>query len=155
MVQLLRWKESLFKSRTKLWKMLKRVGSLRILGGRKGQDECWQSDNVKNPTREPSVVVHAFNLSTREAEAGGFLSSRPAWSTKWVLGQPGLYRETLSQNKKTKNKQTNKKSHPEIESLKAGPDWRATELTIKSLHLKRRAPQEEGVACGHHTKAQV
>jgi hypothetical protein len=31
---------------------------------------------------EPGVVVQAFNPSTREAEAGGFLSSRPAWSTK-------------------------------------------------------------------------
>jgi major histocompatibility complex class I len=30
----------------------------------------------------PGVVVHAFNPSIREAEAGGFLSSRPAWSTK-------------------------------------------------------------------------
>jgi hypothetical protein len=47
------------------------------------------------------VVAHAFNPSTREAEAGGFLSSRPAWSTKWVPGQPGLYRETLP--RKTKN----------------------------------------------------
>jgi hypothetical protein len=28
------------------------------------------------------VVAHAFSPSTREAEAGGFLSSRPAWSTK-------------------------------------------------------------------------
>jgi hypothetical protein len=28
------------------------------------------------------VVAYAFNPSTREAEAGGFLSSRPAWSTK-------------------------------------------------------------------------
>ena len=28
-----------------------------------------------------AVVVHAFNPSTWEAEAGGFLSSRPAWST--------------------------------------------------------------------------
>jgi major histocompatibility complex class I len=28
------------------------------------------------------MVAHAFNPSTREAEAGGFLSSRPAWSTK-------------------------------------------------------------------------
>ncbi|GAB1298240.1 Myb-related protein B [Apodemus speciosus] len=27
------------------------------------------------------VVAHAFNPSTWEAEAGGFLSSRPAWST--------------------------------------------------------------------------
>jgi hypothetical protein len=26
-------------------------------------------------------VVEAFNPSTREAEAGGFLSSRPPWST--------------------------------------------------------------------------
>ena len=37
-------------------------------------------------------------------EAGEFLSLRPAWSTEWVTGQPGLHRETLSQ----KNKQTNK-----------------------------------------------
>jgi hypothetical protein len=29
-----------------------------------------------------AVVAHAFHLSHREAEAGGFLSSRPAWSTK-------------------------------------------------------------------------
>ena len=28
------------------------------------------------------VAVHAFNLSIWEAEAGEFLSSRPAWSTK-------------------------------------------------------------------------
>jgi hypothetical protein len=27
-----------------------------------------------------AVVAHTFNPSTREAEAGGFLSSRPAWS---------------------------------------------------------------------------
>jgi hypothetical protein len=30
----------------------------------------------------PGVVAHPFNPSTRETEAGGFLSSRPAWSTK-------------------------------------------------------------------------
>ena len=28
------------------------------------------------------VMVHAFNPSTWEAEAGGFQSSRPAWSTE-------------------------------------------------------------------------
>jgi hypothetical protein len=51
-----------------------------------------------------AVVAHAFNPSTREAEAGRFLSSRPAWSTEWVPGQPGLHREILSRktNKKTK-----------------------------------------------------
>jgi hypothetical protein len=47
--------------------------------------------------KKSNLVAHAFNPSTREAEAGGFLSSRPAWSTAWVPGQPGLYRETLSQ----------------------------------------------------------
>jgi hypothetical protein len=30
----------------------------------------------------PGVVENAFIPSTWEAEAGGFLSSRPAWSTK-------------------------------------------------------------------------
>jgi hypothetical protein len=39
------------------------------------------------------VVVHTFYSSTQEAEAGRFLS-----------GQPGLYRETLSSKTKT-NKQ--------------------------------------------------
>jgi hypothetical protein len=31
---------------------------------------------------KPGVVANAFNPSTQEAEAGGFLSSRLAWSTK-------------------------------------------------------------------------
>jgi hypothetical protein len=30
----------------------------------------------------PGVGAHAFNPSTWEAEVGGFLSSRPAWSTE-------------------------------------------------------------------------
>jgi hypothetical protein len=58
---------------------------------------------------EPGVVAHAFNPSTWEAEAGGFLSSRPAWSTEQVPGQPGLHRETLSRKtKKTKQNKTKK-----------------------------------------------
>jgi hypothetical protein len=31
---------------------------------------------------KPGMMAHSFNPSTWEAEAGGFLSSRPAWSTK-------------------------------------------------------------------------
>jgi hypothetical protein len=54
------------------------------------------------------VVVHAFNPSTQE-EAGRFLSSRPAWSTVWVPGQPGLYRETLSRKRKEKKRKEKKR----------------------------------------------
>ena len=53
---------------------------------------------IKNP--------NTFNPSSRELETGRFLSLWPAWSTKWVPGQPGLYRETLSQKTK-QNKQKN------------------------------------------------
>jgi hypothetical protein len=55
-------------------------------------------------------VAHTFNPSTQEAKAGEFLSSRPAWSTKWVPGQPGLHRETLSWKiKKEKKKEKKRK----------------------------------------------
>jgi hypothetical protein len=46
-----------------------------------------------------------------EAEAGRSLSSRPAWYSKWVPGQPRLHRETLSQ----KNKNQNQKKKNEFE----------------------------------------
>jgi hypothetical protein len=48
--------------------------------------------NLKKKKRDPGVVAHAFNPSTWEAEAGGFLSSRLS----------GLHRETLSRKKKKK-----------------------------------------------------
>jgi hypothetical protein len=38
--------------------------------------------NNKKQTNSRAVVAHAFNPRTQEAEAGGFPSSRPAWSTK-------------------------------------------------------------------------
>jgi hypothetical protein len=40
----------------------------------------------KDVNSQPCVMSHTFNLSTQEAEAGGFLSSRPAWSTERVPG---------------------------------------------------------------------
>jgi hypothetical protein len=70
------------------------------------------------------VVVHAFNPSTWEAEAGRFLSLRPAWSTKWVPGQPGLHRKTLSRKtKKQKTKKQKNKKELYKESTKTGADF--------------------------------
>jgi hypothetical protein len=40
-----------------------------------------EDQTIKN-RKELGVVAHAFNPSTWEAEAGGFLSSRPSWSTE-------------------------------------------------------------------------
>jgi hypothetical protein len=37
---------------------------------------------TRNPGFRGGVVAHAFNPSTWEAEASGFLSLRPAWSTE-------------------------------------------------------------------------
>jgi H+/gluconate symporter-like permease len=37
---------------------------------------------TKKMKKGRAVVVHAFNPSTQEAEAGGFLSLRPTWSTE-------------------------------------------------------------------------
>ena len=66
--------------------------------------------NLKVIPRWVVVVAHVFNPCTWESEAGGFLSSRPSWSTEWVPGQPGLLqRKTLSREKQ--NKQTNVMRH--------------------------------------------
>jgi hypothetical protein len=58
----------------------------------------------KSDILKEGMVALAFNPSTWEAEAGRFLSSRPAWSTEWVPGQPRWYRETLSQQNQKKKK---------------------------------------------------
>jgi hypothetical protein len=55
-----------------------------VLGG-----GTWWLPKGRKKRPRLGLVVHIFNPSTQEAEAGGFLSSRPAWSTKWVPGQPG------------------------------------------------------------------
>ena len=71
--------------------------------------------SVKIATRSWAVVAHALNPNTWEAEAGGFLSSRLAWSTELVPGQPGLHRElcleNTKQNKTKQNKTKRNKEH--------------------------------------------
>jgi hypothetical protein len=52
------------------------------------RERCWGSARFllviqpKNPIHSLAVMVHTFNPSTQEAKAGGFLSSRSAWSTE-------------------------------------------------------------------------
>ena len=58
--------------------------------------------SLKTFSRSRAVV--AFNPSTWEAETGRFPSSRPAWSTKWVPGQPGLHLSRKNQKPKQNKK---------------------------------------------------
>jgi hypothetical protein len=85
------------------------------------------------------VVAHAFNPSTQEAEAGEFLSSRPAWSIEWVPGQPGLYRETLSRkNQKRKKKKKRKKDIPiHVENVEGGSQKPQTSVCLFVLKRLR------------------
>jgi hypothetical protein len=58
-----------------------------------------------------AVVAHAFNPSTWEAEAGRFLSSRPAWSTEFQDSQGYTEKPCLkkTKTKTAKTKNDNKK----------------------------------------------
>jgi hypothetical protein len=58
-----------------------REGSRMFEGKKSGNGDGERPQQLRKGLA-PDVVVHAFNPSTREAEAGGFLSSRPAWSTE-------------------------------------------------------------------------
>jgi hypothetical protein len=47
-------------------------------------------------------VVHAFDRKTREVETHESMRWRPAWSTKRILGHPGLHGEAPPPQKKRK-----------------------------------------------------
>jgi hypothetical protein len=95
--------------------------------------------DFKNTFKHRAVVAHALNPSTREAEAGGFLSSRPAWSTEWVPGQPGLHRETLSR-KQQQQKYTQIYPHPfsfSINKVLAGGWGEEKETVLMTVFISR------------------
>jgi hypothetical protein len=64
------------------FKLIKRPGQYRETLFQKKKKKKKKERKKERKKRKPGVVAHAFNPSTREAEAGRFLSSRPAWSTK-------------------------------------------------------------------------
>ena len=62
------------------------------------------------------MVAHVFNPSTGEAEAGGFLSSRPAWSTKGDLGhRTATQRSSVSKNKT--HTHTDRQTHTDTQNM--------------------------------------
>jgi hypothetical protein len=72
------------------------------------------------------VVAHTFNPSTWEAEAGGFLSSRTAWSTKVSFRTA----RAIQRNPVSKNKNKNKKKKKEKKSLQQPPKSVSTALYV-------------------------
>ena len=80
------------------------------------------STDLKDEVFGQAVVVHAFNPSTWEADAGRFLSSRPAWFTEWVPGQSGLHEKPRLEKKKQKNKTKTKKPNNNIYT-RGGGSW--------------------------------
>jgi hypothetical protein len=68
--------------------------------------------SIKKESYGRAVVVHAFNPNSQEADAGGSLSLRPAWSRVSSRTVRATQRNPVSKNQKPKsetNKQTNKK----------------------------------------------
>ena len=60
-----------------------------------------KNSNNKKPNKFKwtwAVVVHTINHSSQETEAGRCLGLKSTWSTEKVLGQPGLYRNTILKN---------------------------------------------------------
>jgi hypothetical protein len=73
------------------------------------------------------MVAHAFNPSTWEAEAGGFLSSRPlykvsSWTARAIQRNPiSTKQNKTKQNKKQKTK--NKKQKTKKENCLVNSPW--------------------------------
>jgi hypothetical protein len=84
--------------------------------------------------------MYAFNPRIQEAEAGGPLSSRPAWSTKQVLGHPALYKATLSRKTNVFTKAENNnvdKSNCQTVSL------RINRVSLPHPYPKTQGPRQE------------
>ena len=68
------------------------------------------------------MVAHAFNPSTWETEAGGFLSSRPAWSTKMSSRTArAIQKNPVSNKNKNKTKQKKTKQNKKEKEKKKIP----------------------------------
>jgi hypothetical protein len=104
----------------------------------------WIHTHTQTPTHnlkiikinpKAGVVAHAFNPSTWEAEAGGFLSLRSAWFIEWVPGQPG---DTEKPCLGKKNPKIRKKKPLKEEQKEGAVVWK---LTSSWWNTKRQREQ--------------
>ena len=77
--------------------------------------------------------MHTFNPSTWEAEAGGSLSSRPAWSTELVLRQLVTQRNLVLKNKTKQNVIIFIWRRGYIHGVPVGNTWRSEENLQESV----------------------
>jgi hypothetical protein len=94
--------------------------------------------------KQTSVVAHTFNLSTKEAEAGGSLSLGLAWSAVRVPGWPGLHEETLSGRKEGKERKGKERKGKERKGKerKEGKERKGKERKGKERKGKERKGKE-------------
>jgi hypothetical protein len=83
----------------------RQLGTTRSPGSREWQVPYSFLIFKKKKKKSRVVVAHTFNLSTWEAETGGFLSSRPAWSTKSSRTAKTIQRNPVLKNQKKKKKE--------------------------------------------------
>jgi hypothetical protein len=101
---------------------------------------------------QPGVVAHTFNPSTQKAEAGRFLSSRPVWSTKWVPGQPGLYRETLSLEQQQQQQQQQNLLHYRCKRFRTDTIQGLSDHCYSAWNIKETTEQLEQNTCTEANK---
>jgi hypothetical protein len=99
----------------------------------------------------PGVVAHAFNPSTWEAEAGGFLSSRPAWSAEWVPG----YTENPCLKKPKKKKKICMWTHVHIIICNHAPKLHRCEHTWPVIELINIPHMNTLLTCDSGLKWQI
>ena len=86
-------------------------------------------------------MEHTFSPSTREAEAGGFLSSRPAWSQSEFQDSQGYTEKPcLGKNKKQTNKQKKKEKRADQKD--------SIELGIRLVVVVLQEVKEKGRSTG-------
>jgi collagenase-like PrtC family protease len=91
-----------------------------------------------------AVVAHTFSPSTWEAKAGGFLSSRPAWSTELSSRRARAIQRNPVFEKQT-NKQTNRKENKNKK--------RKNKTKTKTKEKKRKTKQTKS-CLGHGVSSQ-